>query len=182
MSILKFLGLERPDSQLEDTGTDTETVQRILAELDCLEPDRARYLAAFAYVLGRIAHADQHINDKELDLMTHMVQELGHLSKTQALLVVEISKNQNELFGATEDFLVTRQFREIATDVQCRELLDCVFAISAADDSISAIEESRIRQIASELGVAHDAYVSARAAYTEKRDVIRSFRNSAQSD
>ena len=52
MSILKFLGLERPDSQLEDTGTDTETVQRILAELDCLEPDRARYLAAFAYVLG----------------------------------------------------------------------------------------------------------------------------------
>ena len=57
MSILKFLGLERPDSQLEDAGTDTETVQRILAELDSLEPDRARYLAAFSYVLGRIAHA-----------------------------------------------------------------------------------------------------------------------------
>ena len=182
MSILKFLGLERPDSQLEDAGTDTETVQRILAELDSLEPDRARYLAAFSYVLGRIAHADQHINDKELDLMTHMVQELGHLSKTQALLVVQISKNQTELFGATEDFLVTRQFREIATDVQWRELLDCVFAISAADDSISAVEENRIRQIASELGIAHDVYVSARAAYTEKRDVIRSFRNSAQSD
>ena len=29
------------------------------------EPERARYLARFAYLLGRIAHADQHISPKK---------------------------------------------------------------------------------------------------------------------
>ena len=31
---------------------DTDTVRRIMAELERLEPARARYLAAFAYVLN----------------------------------------------------------------------------------------------------------------------------------
>jgi len=40
---------------------DTDTVRRIVAELDKLEPGRARYLAAFAYVLSRVAGADLQI-------------------------------------------------------------------------------------------------------------------------
>ena len=108
--------------------------------------------------------------------MTRIIRELGHLPEAQALLVVQIAKSQNEMFGATEDFLVTRQFREMSTEAQRLELLDCLFAVSAADESISAAEESRVRQTASELGVGHAEYVQARAAYSDKRDVIRSFR------
>ena len=174
MSILKFLGLDQPDTTPEQR--DTETVQRIIRELDRMDPERARYLAAFAYVLGRVAHADLHISDDELTAMTRIIRELGHLPEPQALLVAQIAKSQNEMFGATEDFLVTRQFREMSTEAQRRDLLDCIFAVSAADDAISAAEESRIRQIASELGVGHTEFVRARAGYSEKRDVIRSFR------
>ena len=42
---------------------DTETVVRIVRELDKLEPQRARFLAAFAYVLSRVAGADDRISD-----------------------------------------------------------------------------------------------------------------------
>ena len=50
-----------------------------------------------------------------------------------------------------------------------------MFAVSAADDSISTAEESQIRQIASELGFTHREFVEARLAYSEHREVLRPF-------
>lgn len=152
---------------------DTETVRRIVGELDKLDPSRARYLAAFAYVLSRVANADLLITDAEVETMIGIVQTVGQLSEAQAALVVEIAKSQNRLFGGTEDFLVTREFRSLATDDQCRHVLDCLFAVSAADGKVSADEESQIRQIASELGVSHAEFVAARMAYSDKRTVFR---------
>ncbi len=102
MSLLTFLGFGQAEPA--DAERDTQTVQRIIDELERLDPDRARYLAAFAYVLGRVAHADQHVSDEEVAVMTTFVRELGHLPQAQALLVVQIARSQNELFGGTEDF------------------------------------------------------------------------------
>lgn len=170
MSILDLLGLTR--AAQPDSG-DTETVRRIVAELERLDPAQARYLAAFAYVLSRVAAADLLISDAETNKMVEIVQRLGHLPEEQAILTVAIAKSQNRLFGGTEDFLVTRQFREIATADQRRELLDCLFAVSAADSSVSSAEEAQIRQIAGELGFEHHEYVQARMAYASHRSVLR---------
>lgn len=74
-----------------------------------------------------------------------ILQRVGRLSEEQAVLVVQIAKAQNRLFGGTEDFLVTREFRGIASEAQRRELLDCLFAVSGADDAIAAEEEAKIR-------------------------------------
>src|SRR5215475_12000792 len=118
-------------SKSSDRG-DTETVRRIVSELDKLEPARARYLAAFAFVLSRAAGADLHISDAETAKMVDLLQRIGGLPEAQATLVVEIAKSQHRLFGGTENFLVTREFREIASDAQRRELLECLFAVTAA--------------------------------------------------
>src|SRR4029079_7900098 len=40
---------------------DTETVQRIVRELGRIDPQRARHIAAFAYLLSRAAAADRHV-------------------------------------------------------------------------------------------------------------------------
>ena len=69
-----------------------------------------------------------------------------------------------------------REFREISSPAERRQLLDCMFAVSAADDSISSAEESQIRQIASELGFTHREFVTARLAYSDQREVMRAFR------
>jgi uncharacterized tellurite resistance protein B-like protein len=152
---------------------DTETVRRIVGELDRLDPSRARYLAAFAYVLSRVANADLHISDVETDEIIQILRRIGHLPEEQAVLVAEIAKIQNRLFGGTENFLVTREFREIADAVQRRELLDCLFAVSAADRAVTGPEESQIWQIASELGFSHPEYVEARMKYSAHRTVLR---------
>jgi uncharacterized tellurite resistance protein B-like protein len=180
MSILEALGFGRPKREAGTASDgDTETVRRIVGELEALDRDRARYVAAFAYILGRVAHADQHISDVETREMESIVRRLGHLPDGQAILVVQIAKSQNRLFGHTENFLVTREFVEISDAEQRTELLDCLFAVSAADDSISGAEEAQIRQIASELGFSHQDYVQARSGYSDKREVMKSFRQNS---
>ncbi len=180
MGILDLLGLGRegtPSKTVsESRHGDTETVRRIVGELNRLDRPRARFFAAFAYVLSRVAAADLDISSSETDKMIEIVQRLGHLPEEQAVLVVAIATNQNLLFGSTEDYLVTREFRDIATDEQRHELLDCLFAVSAADDTITGDEEEQIRQIASELGLSHKEYINARLAYTDKRSVFKSKR------
>ena len=184
MGILEMLGLGGRDAAPERrpaTGRgDTDTVRRIVGELEALEPTRARFLAAFAYVLGRVAHADSDICANETDAMCEVLQKLGHLPEAQAVLVVEIAKSQARLFGGTENYLVTREFREIATAAQRLELLDCIFAVAAADGSISAIEESQAGQIAKEIGFTQPEYASALAAHAEHRAVLRSLRAKRQ--
>ncbi|MEA2564734.1 MAG: hypothetical protein QOH06_6238 [Acidobacteriota bacterium] len=153
--------------------SEVEAVRRIARELEAMEPERARYVAAFAYLLSRVANADLNVSEEETLKMETIVQALGHLPPDQAALVVEIAKGQNRLFGGTENFLVTRELRDLATREQCLELLDCLFAVSAADESISGAEEMQIRQIASELGFTHAELVQARSAYNDKREILK---------
>jgi uncharacterized tellurite resistance protein B-like protein len=171
MSWLDWLRGE-PSSGSSGVG-DTDTVRRIVSELDKLEPARARYLAAFAYVLSRVAGADLQIDASETGAMVELVGRVGRLPEAQAILVVEIAKSQNRLFGGTENFLVTREFRAIASDTERADLLHCLFSVAAADAAISAEEEAQIWQIAGELGFSREEFVEVRLAYSDKRTVLR---------
>ncbi len=176
MSILDLLGFGRSsDSKSADAGS-TETVRRIVQKLDALEPERARYVASFAYILSRVANADLEISDEETREMEKILVDLGHLPEDQAILAVQIAKTQSRLFGGTENFLVTREFKELASLEQRHELLHCLFAVSAADDSISSAEEAAVKQIASELGFTHQQFAEVRSQYNEKREVLRGLR------
>ena len=181
MSLLKLLGLNQVQALQEARASDeadTETIRRIATELEALPKERASYLAAFAYILGRVAHADSEFSELETQAMQGFVQDLGHLPEAQAALVVEMAKNQVRLFGATENFLVTRRFKEISTSEQRVELLDCILAVSAADESISSLEEGQAGQIAKELGLSHDEFVTARLTYKKHLETLKSFRRS----
>jgi uncharacterized tellurite resistance protein B-like protein len=154
------------------------TVRRIVASLEALPPDQARYLAGFAYVLSRAAHADLDVSEAETHLMEGFVVEYGGLDEAQAVIVVEIAKFQSRLHGGTEDFVVTREFSRLATDEQKLALLRCCFAIGAADESITAEEASEVNQIARELGVDREALNAVRADFHDKLSVIREMRRS----
>ncbi len=170
-SILSFLGLgaERAPS----AEAETDTVRKIVAQLEALPADRARYVAAFAYILGRVANADLDISDAESRAMEALVAQNSGLPQQQAILVVEIAKSQNRLFGGTENYLVTREFTRVASRDQCVALLDCLFAVSAADGSISADEENQIRLIADELGLSPREVVEIRGRYSAQRSVMQ---------
>ncbi len=150
-----------------DADSDVETIRRISDQLEQLEGDGARFVACFAYVLGRVAHADLDISDDEMLAMEKLIAEHAGLDAAQAALAVRIASQRNELFGSTDNFLVTRTFAELASVEERRALLDCLYAVSAADGSISAEEDHEIRRISSELMLEHKEFIAARARYAE---------------
>lgn len=140
-------------------------LRETLEALDHLEPDRARYLAAFAYLLGRVAHADQHVSPEETRAMEALVREQAQLSQDQAMVVVQLAKTSNLLFGGTANFLVAREFSDLATYDQKLALMRCLFALSATDEAISTAEEGEIYRIAKELRVDHPDLIALRIAH-----------------
>ena len=76
MSLLRFLGI---GGDRDDATGDTRTVREIAAQLERLEPDTARFLAGFAYVLARVANADLQIDESESTEMRRIVCELAEL-------------------------------------------------------------------------------------------------------
>ena len=156
-----------------EVPSDTETVRRITGELDRLEPAEARYLAAFAFVLARVANSDMEISDDECRRMEEVVREVGGLTEAQAVLVVQIAKSQQLLKGGTENYLVTREFNKISDRAQKERLLHCLFEVSAADDSISLVEENEVRRIAGELRFEHTEFSAIRSKYNSARSILK---------
>ena len=166
MSLLRFLGLgDRANAKDE---SESETVRRIAGELERLEPAQAKYLAAFAYVLARIAHADLRIAAEETAEMERAVHRIAGLSDAESALVVQIAQSQARNLGGTQDYLVTRQFRQISAREQRADLLQCLYAVAAADGTIRGEESAEIMKIAEELGFTRAEANSLRGQYRDK--------------
>ena len=84
-----------------------------------------------------------------------------------------MAKSQNLLFGGTENYLVTRELNRIASREQKLALLDCLFAVSAADESISTVEDNVIRQIAAELRLEHREFIEVRSRFRDHLAVLK---------
>jgi uncharacterized tellurite resistance protein B-like protein len=160
-SIRAWLGIDRPDEP------EFAPLRETLEALDHLEPDRARFLAAFAFILGRVAHADQQVSAEETRAMEGLVREQGALTEEQAMVVVQLAKTSNLLFGGSANYLVARQFAELASYEQKLALIRCLFAVSATDSAISMAEEGEIHRIANELRIEQKDLVALRVAHRQ---------------
>jgi uncharacterized tellurite resistance protein B-like protein len=170
MSILRWLGITRPDPR--EAG-ETETVRRIAGQLERLEPNDARRLAGFAYVLARVANADLRIESTEASAMERIVAEVAELTPAEAALVVEIAKSQARLLGGTDNYTVTREYRTVSTPDQRVQLLDCLYAVAAADGSISNLESTEIAAIADELGFSRADQSAMRSRWRDQLSVLK---------
>jgi uncharacterized tellurite resistance protein B-like protein len=158
------------------TPTETATLRRIVGELEALPPDRARHLAGFAYILGRAANSDMVMSEDETRLMERIVMEHGAIPEAQAILVVEIAKQQERLVGGTEDYLVTREWSTAASEDERMALLRCCFLVDAVDGSISAEESAVLNEIANELLLDAATIASVRGEFTDRYAVVQAMR------
>jgi uncharacterized tellurite resistance protein B-like protein len=169
--ILQLLGLDPAGAPAED-----DTIRRIADELDRLDPERARYIAVFAYILSRVARADQDVSPVETAAMERIVMDTSGLPRDQVIMVVQIAKTQHLLMGGTEDYGVTREFDRRATHEQKLALVECLFAVSASDDSILTVEDNEIVKISRELKIEHADVVRLRSRYRDKVEAGKEWR------
>ncbi len=178
ISLLRLFGLGGGDDgdRADRAGAETRSVRKIVAELEAMDPQQARYLACFAYVLSRVANADRVITADETAAMERLVIESGAVDEDQAVLVVAIARSQNQLLGGTEDYLVTREFGKQATPEQRRRLVHALFVVAAADGSIAVSEENEIARIAAELGVSPGELRAIRGPFGDQLETVQALR------
>jgi uncharacterized tellurite resistance protein B-like protein len=149
-------------------SAETDTVRRIAARLERLPEARARHLAAFAYVLARVANADLRISATETETMLALVRDHAGLSEEEAALAVEIAKSQARLLGGTENYVVTREYRACSTREERVKLVQCLYAVAAADGTIAGAESTEIAKVAEELGFLREETLAIRAPWSDK--------------
>jgi uncharacterized tellurite resistance protein B-like protein len=146
--LLTWLGVDQTQDAREATP-----LRELVETLDRLEPARARHLARFAYLLGRVAHADRHVSPEETRAMEALVVSEGRLSPDQATVVVGLAKTSNLLFGGTADYQVALEFGEGATYEEKMSLGRCLFAVASSDHQISMAEEAEIHRVLNQLRI-----------------------------
>jgi uncharacterized tellurite resistance protein B-like protein len=167
MSLRHWLGLS--DDTAEPALGGIDEIERAL---EGLEAERAHHIACLAYILGRVARADQLVTPHESAEMERLITERTGLPGPQAALAVRIATAHGIRYGGVEDFLVTREFARIASRDERLALLDCLFALSSSDRSIVTLEDNEVRRIASELKLEHGDFIKARSAYLQHLKVL----------
>ena len=165
-ALLKWMGAEPREAR-------PDALDRAAAVLDNVPPERARYVAAFAYLLARVAGVDSHVSAEELALMQRLVQREAELNDEETAAVVDLALGDALRYAGTHNLDVTREFMALSTAAQRLGLLRCLFAVSAADDSVATSEDNEIRRISRELRIEHADYIRARAEVREHLAVLR---------
>ncbi len=160
-AIRSWLGLGDASS----SAAEPAPLRDLVETLEHLEPERARYLARFAYVLGRVAHADRHITPDETRAMETIVAEEGKLTADQAMVVVGLAKSSNAMFGGTADFQVAQEFADAASYDEKLALVRCLFRVASTDAAISMAEEAEIHRVANQFKIQPADLTSLRVAH-----------------
>jgi uncharacterized tellurite resistance protein B-like protein len=155
-------------------AAEPEALTELETRLERLEPEQARYVAAFAFVLARVAHADLDIHDREVAEIRLRVAALGDLSDFESGIVAEIAQQLATEVGGTDNYTVTRAFRRISTHAQRIQVLECLHAVAAADGSIISSESNEIRNIADELALTHTNLNAVRAGWKNHLATLQS--------
>jgi len=173
--------VERPaPAPASDGAGDTATVRRIVAKLEAMPPEQARFLASAAYTLARAANADMTISDEETAAIERELQGHESIDEATSVLVTEMAKIQARSMGATEDYVVTREFKALSDEAQRLVVMRACFAVMAANGTISAEETAVINEIAEELDIDDAALNAIRADYHEQFSAVQQVRRIAE--
>ena len=145
-------------SKLESTGRASSSdfagqVRSTLARLDELDRETAGYLKTLAFILHRVAQADDQISEEEIDRMEEILVEHASLSKPEAMLTVEIARHCGQIADCGCSYEASRRMRSSLDEGTGRDIRRFLESVAAADGRVRRSELAQIRQIATELGL-----------------------------
>ena len=162
MSLLRFLGLDHDRSGRE---SEPASLIELGAQLEGLPEDEARLAAAFTYLLARVAGADLRTEAPERASIAERLGAFADLQASQAELLADTAIRVADLHGASDHHLVARAYRDMSSHVDRLRLLRCLYAVAAADDTITTVEDNQIFEIATEIGVGRNDVIAIRSEW-----------------
>ena len=128
-------------------------IRNTLSQLDNLDRETAGYLNSLAFILQRVAAADENICPEEVDRMEQILIDHASLSLPQAVLTVEIAKHRRQLADCCCAYQASRELRSRLDGEARQRLSRFLESVAEADGLVLATEQAEIRQIAAEIGI-----------------------------
>lgn len=148
-------------------------IRRLEQHLRKAGPERLEYLAGFAGQLARVAEAEDGISAAEAKLIAAQLCEFAQISDAEAKLIVDLLRNEFEVLRSVQSHVLNRAVNAQASDAEKKQVIDCLYAVAAADDLVSDVEEQEIRRIAGALLIPHGELMEIRARYRDRIEALQ---------
>jgi uncharacterized tellurite resistance protein B-like protein len=169
-TILRKLGLE---VDVDEGRSGVEALTALEDALSHMPSEDARRVAAFAYLLSRVAHADHDVTPAEREAMERMLVDRAHLPPDRAALVIGLATNQSVHMRGTQDYVVSRQVAASTSVEEKRALIDGLYAVCAADGLITTVEDNDVCRVASEIDLERQDVAEIRNRYRGSLAVLK---------
>lgn len=157
MWLRKLLGRSSPDPRPRN-----RLVAAVQDRLTHIAPRRAEFVAAFAGLLVRVAHADEQISDAERTALQALIAEPLSLSSDESEAVADIVVHHADAFAGIEYAALTRVFNDVAGEEEKEQLIACLYTVATAGSLVSLIEDEEIRAVSDALLVPHSRFIAVR--------------------
>jgi uncharacterized tellurite resistance protein B-like protein len=131
----------------------TDEIRNTLNRLEELNRETAGYLKTLAFILHRVAMADDELSREEVDRMEQILVDHASLSRSEAMLTVEIARHCGEIADCGCSYEASRRLRSSLDEDNGRDIRRFLESVAAADGRVRRSEKAQIRQIATELGL-----------------------------
>jgi uncharacterized tellurite resistance protein B-like protein len=128
-------------------------IRGAIQHIEALDRHSNGYLASLAFILHRVASADQNVSVHEVERMERILVEHAALSPAEAVLTVEMAKQRCQAADCGHAYDASRQLRATLEPGERKQLRSFLNAVAAADGRIRASEQAEVRQLAAELGL-----------------------------
>ena len=89
-AIRELFGIQSSEESSNEVPM-TDTVKSLVEHLGTLEPSEARFVAAFSYILSRVAYTDNGFEESEKDKIVEIVDNIAHLGSATCYLLVDLA-------------------------------------------------------------------------------------------
>jgi uncharacterized tellurite resistance protein B-like protein len=171
MSLRKLLGLDLAPERRRDG-----LAAAIHARLAHLPSERIEFVAAFAGLLVRVAHADLEISEAERAALRTLIAEQAGLTVAESAAVAEIVTEHATGLAGIDYAALTETLNAHGTETDKLRLIDCLYAIAAAGSAVTVVEDEEIHAVARALLLSHQQLIEVRTRYKEQLEVIQALR------
>jgi len=134
----------------------TAEIRGALQHIEDVDQHSDRYLSTLAFILQRVAAADDDVSEPEVHLMERILVEHASLTPPEAVLTVEMAKQRCCASDCGRAYDASRRLRDRLEPSERARLRRFLDAVAAADGRVRQPELDKVRQIAAELGLAGD--------------------------
>ena len=128
-------------------------IRSSIEHIDRVDRHSDGYLTALAFILHRVAAADQHLARVEIRQMERILVDCASLTPAEAVLTVEMAKHQCRMADCGRAYDASRHLRALLTPAERMNVRSFLEVVAAADGLVQPSEQQEVEQIALELGL-----------------------------